>query len=357
MFRVTQLSSMSDQKLDRIIRRLALVLVVGTVAFLGYYFLDRHPAAGPTLVDRQIAQAEEAVRAQPENVDERMALAGLYVNAKRYDEAQKQYAEVLTVKPDSTLAMLGRGAALYLAEDLSSAEGMYQQIVDVTKSGEFTKVDPTVEEAHFYLATIAAKTGRSDRAIAEYTSALKIEPTDADALYGLGMAYLAEAKPADAIKPLRDAVAFVPLEWGDPYTALKDAYTRLGKRAEAAWADAMFDLTQKQYDAGTAKLQALTGPGASADVYLGLGFAAEAVGDSAKAAAWYRSALDVDPESFNAIQGLGRTDPSSLPSQTPDAHASPAPASAAPATPAPSMKPLPRPGDHAGVAMAPGAAR
>lgn len=309
MFRVASLRTMPDQKLDRIIRRLGLVLILGTVAFLGYYFLDRHPLADPTIMDRQIAKVEQAVRDNPTSVPDRLALAALYVSADRYADGAEQYAQVLAAEPDHKTALLGRGMALYLAKDLTGAEQSYERLVEITKDGEFTKVDPSVEEAHFYLGTIASDTGRTDRAIAEFTSAINIEPTDADALFGLGKAYLAAGRAQDAIAPLRKAVAFVPLEWTDPYVTLDTAYTALGRTADAAWADAMVDLTHQQWRQGADKLEPMAGPGASADVLLGLGFAYEGLQDLGAAERWYRAALAADPESFSAAEGVARVAP------------------------------------------------
>lgn len=317
MFRIASLDQMSDQKLSRLTRRLAVLLVLGSVAFSAFYFLDRHPVAGPSLVDRQIARAEDAVRTAPDNVPARMALASLYLSAERFDAASEQYGQILSIQPEHKLALLGRGTALFLAENLAEAEGMYQKLIDTTAGGEFTMVDPAVEEAHYYLGTIASRTGRLDRAVAEYGAALAIEPTDADACYGLGTAYLALGRPADAIEPLRMATAFVPLEWTDPYTALQDAYTRLGRAADAAWAGAMIDLTQGRYGVGKEKLEPLAGPAASIDVLIGMGYATEGLGDTPAAADWYRAALAVDPTNFNAQQGIGRTTDERGPSSTP----------------------------------------
>ena len=49
MFRVTSPTKMDDRQLSRWIKRTLLLLVVGTIAFVAFYALDRwRPATTPT---------------------------------------------------------------------------------------------------------------------------------------------------------------------------------------------------------------------------------------------------------------------------------------------------------------------
>ena len=55
-----------------------------------------------------------------------------------------------------------------------------------------------------------------------------------------------------------------------------------------------------------ARLQALTDGEAALDARIGLGHLAEAGGDTAAAADWYRKALEIDAANQAALLGLGR---------------------------------------------------
>jgi len=62
MFRVTPLTKMDDRQLNRLIKRVVLLLAVGTIAFVGFYALDRWRPATEPIVDRRLSAAEQAVR-------------------------------------------------------------------------------------------------------------------------------------------------------------------------------------------------------------------------------------------------------------------------------------------------------
>ena len=58
VFRMSSLRSLSDRQLDRWIKRLALILVVGGIAFAAFYTLDRwRPATTPIQRRRRRSRA------------------------------------------------------------------------------------------------------------------------------------------------------------------------------------------------------------------------------------------------------------------------------------------------------------
>ena len=131
--------------------------------------------------------------------------------------------------------------------------------------------------------------------------------TDADTLALVGSSYLATGDTKNAINYLRQALMFVPAGWPDPYTTLAKAYTTAGQPEEAAWAGAMVDFANKDYDKAISELTPLASGPAAADAETGLGLALEGKGDMAGAAGWYRKAVAADPNNFTATSGLGRT--------------------------------------------------
>jgi tetratricopeptide (TPR) repeat protein len=296
----------SDRALRIAVRIGVAVLVAGLAAFGTVYYLGQRTVAGPSSSQRQIVSAEQAVRATPNNVGARLALAQAYETARRFDEAIRQYDEILRAVPDHRAAMLGRADALYSKGDLDAADTGYRKLTDKQAGGEFAGADPQLQEAHYFLAVIADRRGRSDEAIRQAQAALKIEPTDSDAWYVLGGAQLKAGQTAQAVSSLKQALLFVPTGWCEPYGLLAQAYRSLAQAPAADYATAMVDLCQKRFEpARTRLLTLITGP-VAADALVGLGAVAESTGRSGEAVDWYRKALSVQPTNTPAISALSR---------------------------------------------------
>ena len=306
MFALRSLTQMPDEQVSRWIRRLGLVLVVGTLAFVGFYAFDRFRMPSQPMVDRQIATAEEQVRQTPEDVNARLRLGSLYLGGKRWDDAISQFDQVLGVSAGNRIAILGKGHALYEKGDLDQAASTFQVLVDETKGQEFSPVDTQLEEARYYLGAIALQKNDAQAAIDNFQAALLINASDADALYGLGRAFVAAGQAQQAIDPLRRSVLFVPAGWAEPYVALRDAYTAMNRPSEAAWAGSMAVAASGDKATARAQLETLAKTDPSADVYLGIGLVAETQGDLPAAEAAYQSALDIDANNVAAAEGLGR---------------------------------------------------
>ncbi len=324
-----RLAALSDRTLNRLLIGGALVLMIGIPVVGVVYFMDRYVEAGPTLVQRQLVAAEEAVRRTPNSVGARLQLAAVYVVAKRPDDAMKQYDEILKVEPGHRGALLGRGEVQVAKGDLSGAASSFERIVNDStagKGGEFSGADPQLEQAYFGLGSIALREGRIPATVAALEAALKIDPTDADAWNLLGQAQLKAGAGVAAVGALRKAILFVPTGWSEPYTTLAQAYQLLGKTAESEYATAMVDFTEKRPIDAKRRLETLTSGPVAVDAMLGLGMIAEAEGDREAATRWYQKVLVGDPKNFNARVGLGR-----LGVAVPDgAHPSDDPASPAP---------------------------
>ena len=104
---------LSDRTLNRLIvgAIVALVIIIPLVGVV--YFLDRSTDPGPSMAQRAVAAAEEAVRAQPNNVNARPgARDQLPPELHRYQAHVNQYGEVLKVVEDHRGALLGRGQRL-----------------------------------------------------------------------------------------------------------------------------------------------------------------------------------------------------------------------------------------------------
>ena len=299
-------TSVSDRRLSRLLRLGVLVLVVGALAFAGIYYQDQHVNAGPSMIDRQATSAEQAVRKTPNNIGARLELAGAYRLAKRYDDELTQYDEILKADQTNRFALLGRGGALMAKGDLTAAAVAYHKIADANKKEEFAGADPQLEEARYYLGSIALKQGKSKEAITELQAALKIVRSDSDALYLLGVAQLKEGSTQLAVNSLKQALLFVPTGWCEPHTQLSVAYTKLGRAPQATYAGAMADFCHKKPVDAKRQLNTLTKGPVAVDAMLGLGLIAETESSDAEAASWYQKVLTVDKTNVSAISSLSR---------------------------------------------------
>ena len=308
-----------DRQLNAWTKRLALILLVGTVAFVALYTLDRWFAAPPPIIDQRVSALEQAVRDKPNDIASRGQLADTYVSKGRFTDAVTQYDAILATGNSVELAHFGRAAAYLGLGRLDDATKDYQAVVDIAKGGEMANVDRTLEAAYYGLGSIAMKQGRPTDAITQLEKALAITRSDADALYLIGTALVATGQTDKAVAVLRAAALFVPTGWSEPYKALADAYAASGQADMAAWAKAMADLSSGRADLAEPALKALLSGEAALDANIGLGLLYETRGDTAAAATWYGQALALQPENSAARLGLGRVGPAPSALPTPGA--------------------------------------
>jgi tetratricopeptide (TPR) repeat protein len=303
MFRVSSLATASDAQLNRLIKRVGLLLIVVVIAFVGFYVLDRWTLPQPTIVNREMAALEEAVRVDPADVGSRGRLADVYAGAGRYEDAIVQYGMILETGEADKPAYLGRARAHEESGNLAAAAADFAKVVEIAKGGEMAHVDLQLQAAYYGLGSVALADGRPKDAVTHLTAALAINRADADSLHLIGRAYTANGEPAKGIDSLRRAVSFVPIGWSDPYVSLSEAYASAGDTALATWAGAMAEFVRGDSDGARAALEPLVGGPAGVDASIGLGLIAETTGDTAAAAEWYRTALEAQPD--NAAAGLG----------------------------------------------------
>ena len=298
--------SVSDQTFSRMMRLGFSVLLVGALAFGVFYYQDQHVDAGPSMVGRQIAGAEAAVRKAPSNVGIRLQLAAAYRADKRLDDALKQYDEILKADAGNRTALLGRGGVLIAKGDLTAAAVEYHKITAVTRKGEFAGADPQLQEARYFLGSIAVKQGKTKEAITELEAALQIDRTDSDAWYLMGVAQFNNGSPKLAVDSLNRALLFVPTGWCEPYSQLALAYGKLANTPQKTYATAMANFCLKKPADAKAQLTTLVKGPAAVDALLGLGLIAETESSNAEAVSWYQKVLTVDRKNAAAISALSR---------------------------------------------------
>jgi tetratricopeptide (TPR) repeat protein len=299
-------TSVSDKAMTRLLRLGFLTLTIGALLFGGMYYQDQHVDAGPSLVGRQIEGAEAAVKKAPSNIAVRLQLAAAYTSDKRPDDALKQYDEILKADKANRSALLGRGGALMAKNDLKGAAAAYHKITGASHKGEFAGADPQLQEAYYYLGSIALKENKTKVAIRELQAALNIQRSDSDALYLLGVARLRDGAPQLAVDSLKQALLFVPTGWCEPNTQLALAYGKLGKAPQASYSGAMADFCNKKPAQAKSRLKTLTAGPVAVDALLGLALIAETENHNPEAISWYKQVLTVDGKNISAISALAR---------------------------------------------------
>jgi tetratricopeptide (TPR) repeat protein len=190
--------------------------------------------------------------------------------------------------------------------DLTAAAVAYHKIADATKKGEFSGADLQLEEARYYLGSIALKQGKTKEAITQLASALKIQRTDSDALYLMGVAQLKDGSTQLAVDSLKQALLFVPTGWCEPYSQLSVAYGKLSQTPQATYAGAMANFCLKKPAEAKTRLKTLITGAVKVEALLGLGLMAETESNNAEAISWYQKVLTADRSNMTAISALSR---------------------------------------------------
>src|SRR5660398_264314 len=112
-----------------------------------------------------IDAAEKAYEAYPENVDDVLSLAGLYLQGNRLDDAGNLYEDALQLNPGNVAASLGLGM---IGLDNGQVDGAGERIEKVVKD------NPESQLAHYNLAIVYFSADEREAAQAEccllYTS-------------------------------------------------------------------------------------------------------------------------------------------------------------------------------------------
>ncbi len=301
-------SPLRGRLLDRVIIWSGIVLVVSVVAFGTYYYIDQQGQSGAPSKEQvmraQLNMYEQAVRDDPNNITNRLALGDAYLSVDRYADAASQYEAALVINDESTLGHVGLGRALFGTGDFDGATKNFQKILDQYEKEDISGA--IVEAARYYLGNIALQQGNPDGAIEHLTEATKLERADADAWFLLGTAYRQKGDLDKAVEALQQSTLFVP-DFTDAFELLAQVYDDKGDSAGALYARGMVSYSKGDLREAARQLQAAVDSSPSmAPAYAGLGLILENIGQKEGAASAYQQALHLDPENFNARSGLAR---------------------------------------------------
>jgi tetratricopeptide (TPR) repeat protein len=147
----------------------------------------------------------------------------------RWDQAEKAYRKILEENPRYP------GIHFRLARLLLSRPNPGPDFQDQAKKElqQELEIDPANAGADYVMGELARQSQDLPEAVRYFTKATQFNPNFADAYLGLGMSQLAEKNYAEAIPPLEAAVKLQP---GNPaaHYGLATAYSRTGRREDAA---------------------------------------------------------------------------------------------------------------------------
>lgn len=131
-------------------RRKAAVLIL-----FGLFAAPRAEAAGP--FEKNHPEIEKGTSAY---------------DAQKFDEALVHYDEALKQKPNDARVHYDRGLALHKLDRNDEAEQAFQKALELDRTGELAN------KIHYNLGNVAYAKGDRKKAVTEYRSALKKDPTD-----------------------------------------------------------------------------------------------------------------------------------------------------------------------------------
>ena len=165
-----------------------------------------HYAFGRVCVDLDLAVEalrafQEATRLAPETAEYRYALGLALLTNRRPDDAAAAFERFLLQKPNDAWG------------SYSLARADFDRLEDERARTAFRLAagfPETAAGAHFYLGRLAARDLRFDEAVAEYETALRIQPGIPDVLAELGAALIERGEYARALSALEEALARAP---------------------------------------------------------------------------------------------------------------------------------------------------
>jgi len=299
--------------IDRALRIVAGLLVVVSLGFATFYYWDRYHHSDEPLVEHQTRHLEEMVRQNPANPDLRVAVGRWYLEQALVEQAIQQGQEALKLSPDHQDALILLGYAYLAKGEAEQAIAHFARVVELNKDNEFAAINPQLEAVYYELGDLYLKQGDLQRAEEAFQAALKIDRTDADAHYGLALAYQRGGDHAGAIAEFREATRYVP-DFVEAYEGMGTSYRALGQMVEATYADGMVSYARGRYGEAVEVLRQVVEQDPSfADVYLGLGLVYEKLGRRQDSIAALQRYLDVYPDDMAARYALARVTRSEAP--------------------------------------------
>lgn len=165
----------------------------------------------------------EALSESPDNAMIMLGLAQTYLDAEKYDDAERVFSDVLVINPDDPTALTGMGYLSILAGDDETAKGYLERAVEA---------DPKEDLAYSYLGLIAMQERDYGVAQAYLEKAVSLDPGNVTANYNLASIYFSNEDYASAAEHYSAVVNRVPDDYEAMYY-LALSFEAIGMYAEA----------------------------------------------------------------------------------------------------------------------------
>jgi len=222
--RVQGLVYWAESKFDKSLEQLEAAIRMNPADERSRLALSRVLSAAGRDADAQRA-LQDTLRAIPASGRSHWWLATSYEHSNRFADARREY-EVA-----ASMAVAGRSHLLGAVGRLASGAADGAGAVDAFSRAAAD--DPANPAWHRLLAGALVLEDRPDEALVEFAAALRLDPRDAGAHFGVGQIYLNAGRTAEAVDALRRATElnadFIEAEY-----ALATALTRLGNGRDAA---------------------------------------------------------------------------------------------------------------------------
>jgi len=171
--------------------------------------IPRAAADEPTLTAdfRRKAAAEDLaaytkmLQGDPQNPLRHDAVAALYLDSGRFDEAIAEFRQSLRLNPDSAPTHYNLGFAL-------SARGHRDEAISAFQDA--LRIDPDYAQAHNNLGALLQIGGQQDAALEHYRRAAALRPDNVESHTNLGQLLSIRGRPAEAAAQFSDALALRP---------------------------------------------------------------------------------------------------------------------------------------------------
>ncbi len=178
--------------------------------------------------DLSTREAQDLARTAPQSISAHKLNAEALEMQGKWDDAQREYEGMIAKEPNSP------GLHFLLGRSLLSRPDADAKMTERARQ-EFQKeieIDPKNAGAHYVLGELARRDENWDEAIAQFSTAAKLDAHFAEAYLGWGFALVTVKRYQEAIAPLRVAERLTP---GNPsvHYSLGTALIRTGQKEEA----------------------------------------------------------------------------------------------------------------------------
>jgi len=167
---------------------------------------------------------EQVLKQEPNTPSAYLQLGRAYMALKEYEKAIAPFEHLVTKNPDDAFAHYELGCALVKTGKWEEAAPQFEAAVSQMTGSSMM---------HFYLALVYQRTSRSTDAETEFQNAVRLDPNNFPANLLLGRMFVMQQKAEDGLPYLKKA-AKLHLDAIDPHRIMADAYTQLGRQADAS---------------------------------------------------------------------------------------------------------------------------